>query len=386
MVLFSVMGTSSAVLTETVWALAHATPPVIPNRVVVLTTVVGRTTIIEELFSTPRWQLLIDALAAKGHNLAGRLQFGAASDHIAIFPAVDGSHDLDDILTTTDAQACADTILRRLRTYTESPMSIVLASLAGGRKTMGALLMSCMTLLGRPCDRVMHVLVNSPYDNPALTPPFFFPQPDLCHRLSDTSESIRSEDARIVLVDIPFVSMRSVAQPWHDTPATYRDMVACTQHALTQDRCPNVRLDATHGILCIGETSVLCLTPLEFAILLAILQQIVTGTPPRAWDDLAPRLLALHTTTGLPPEAVWWHDFQANPLPDIKEDVRKSVSRIRDKLRAAGIDAWIVNRLLPKLRARTAPYPADCITIAPSCDVTRRHAITRKTHSMRQRS
>ena len=34
-VLFAVLGMSPAVLTETVWALARETPPVIPHRVVV---------------------------------------------------------------------------------------------------------------------------------------------------------------------------------------------------------------------------------------------------------------------------------------------------------------------------------------------------------------
>jgi CRISPR-associated protein (TIGR02584 family) len=40
---------SPAVLTETVWALAHETPPRIPDRVIVITTIAGRQAIEREL-------------------------------------------------------------------------------------------------------------------------------------------------------------------------------------------------------------------------------------------------------------------------------------------------------------------------------------------------
>ena len=41
-VLIAGMGTSPAVLTETVWALAHQKKPVVPDEIVVLTTKAGK--------------------------------------------------------------------------------------------------------------------------------------------------------------------------------------------------------------------------------------------------------------------------------------------------------------------------------------------------------
>src|SRR5213594_1168508 len=50
--LLAVTGMSPAVLTETVWALAQESPPIIPERVVVLTTFSGREAIERELLKS----------------------------------------------------------------------------------------------------------------------------------------------------------------------------------------------------------------------------------------------------------------------------------------------------------------------------------------------
>jgi CRISPR-associated protein (TIGR02584 family) len=56
-VLIAVTGGSPAVLTETVWALARETPPVIPDSVVVVTTAVGAQTLHSRLLSPrPDWR------------------------------------------------------------------------------------------------------------------------------------------------------------------------------------------------------------------------------------------------------------------------------------------------------------------------------------------
>src|SRR5258708_1903499 len=50
-VLLSVTGMTPAVLTETIWALAHENPPVIQNRVVVVTTPKGNELMEREIFT-----------------------------------------------------------------------------------------------------------------------------------------------------------------------------------------------------------------------------------------------------------------------------------------------------------------------------------------------
>ncbi len=357
------MGVSPAVLTETVWALAHETPACIPDRIVVLTTTRGRAALVESLFETPRWAGLLRALEAAGVRVGRRLRFGPAADHVALLPALDGSHDLSDILTTADARSCANGILRHVRTYTETPSTTLIASVAGGRKTMGALAMACMTLAARPMDRVLHVLVAPPYDGALLEPPFFYPCEHATHRLRTDPATVYSGDADVTLVDIPFVRMRRAPQPWIETPATYEDMVAMTQESLAATAWPEVVLDSVRGALAIGSAAVTVLTPVEYAVLLAILELTAAGAAPRSWDSLEDRLRELRGRTGVPAQSVWLHDFQAAAPLDIKEDVRKSVSRIRAKLRAVGIASRVVARLLPSLHAPGEAYPRDRIRI-----------------------
>jgi CRISPR-associated protein (TIGR02584 family) len=149
-VLFAVAGMSPSVLTETVWALAHGNPPVVPDRVVVLTTCSGRACLRTELF-TPRpdfdgacvWESLRAALAHRGTAAAGRLRFGDTADDIRVFtmpdPARGRSVELEDIRTPAESAAAADFILEKLRSFTENQDTRIVASLAGGRKTMSVM-------------------------------------------------------------------------------------------------------------------------------------------------------------------------------------------------------------------------------------------------------
>src|SRR5437870_4138237 len=78
-ILLAVTGMSPAVLTETVCTLAKETPPVIPNRVVVITTAAGQQCIQKELFApVPEyngecvWDALRAALKKLGGDLTGK--------------------------------------------------------------------------------------------------------------------------------------------------------------------------------------------------------------------------------------------------------------------------------------------------------------------------
>jgi CRISPR-associated protein (TIGR02584 family) len=228
-VLFAVTGMSPAILTETVWALAHETPAIIPDRVVVVTTRAGRDAIRRELFTDHGslstgsvWDQLRAALAPiiRAHPGASMapLRFGTTADDIRVFTTTDArgrSVELDDIRTPADNEAAADFLLDALRSFTENPDIRLIGSLAGGRKTMGALLYACLSLIGRDTDRLTHVLVNEPFDDPRLNPRFYFPTtPPTTHRLPEIrnpkSEIINSRSARIQLADVPFVPLRQL--------------------------------------------------------------------------------------------------------------------------------------------------------------------------------
>ena len=173
---------SPAILTETVWALAQETPPVIVDEVIVLTTARGEADLQRDLL-TPNpaeqgrtvWQSLRETVLGKGAATDSRLNLNPCrliarrdcSRGIAV--------PLEDIRSPEDNAAAADAILDEVRRITANDDTRLVASIAGGRKTMGALLASAVSLLGRRGDRLTHVLVNDPFDHPALRPRFFFP-------------------------------------------------------------------------------------------------------------------------------------------------------------------------------------------------------------------
>lgn len=217
-VLLAVTGMSPAVLTETIWALCLRSEPVIPDRIVVVTTTAGAERIREQLF-TPNetldglsvWQTLRDRLQLSGCDIDGKLRFGTTSDDIRVFTALDQnsglSYELDDIRSPEDNESVADALLDQVRMFTENPDTRLIASLAGGRKTMGALLYACMTLAGREEDLLTHVLVNEPFD---ATPGFFFPGQPGGPLKTRGGQQMLPEDAVIDLAEVPFVALRNL--------------------------------------------------------------------------------------------------------------------------------------------------------------------------------
>ena len=166
-ILIAGIGTSPAVLTETVWALAHQKEAVVPEEVVVITTKTGKARLWAELVDGGVWKSLVASLARERVPGSERLHLGTTA--IRVLPDAEGN-EIDDLRTAEDNLRAADFMLGVVRQYTADPSTRVLASIAGGRKTMSALLFSCMSLLGRSDDRILHVFTMS--EALALKPPF----------------------------------------------------------------------------------------------------------------------------------------------------------------------------------------------------------------------
>ena len=148
-----------------------------------LTTTAGRREIESGLFAplarfggVCAWEALRTALAAGGHDVDGRLRFGTTPDDLRVFTTTDHMSgrtvELEDIRSPADNEDAANFLLQQVRGLVEDPDKTLIASLAGGRKTMGALLYACFSLLGRESDRLTHVLVSEPFDQ---TRGFFSP-------------------------------------------------------------------------------------------------------------------------------------------------------------------------------------------------------------------
>jgi CRISPR-associated protein (TIGR02584 family) len=351
-VLIAVLGVSPSVLTETLWALAQESSPVLPDRIVVLTTRTGRSALEASLFSGEEsgWMRLCSAFKRRGLPIENKLRFGLASDHVRIFPSANGACDLDDITTSADNAAAADFILRHLRAETDNSGTRVLASIAGGRKTMGALLMACMSLVGREQDRVLHVLVNAPFDTP-LDPPFLFPTGKDRHRTREGKPV--TVKPKVDLIDVPFVKMRG----WYESafksaPPSYAALVRGVQRvAPPAANAPRLTLDGDTGTLCVNCADDVTLSPTEFAVVSLVLRDA---------PDIAAKLFRLRQTTPPASAPTWLHDFcegsRFTSDATAAQEVSKCLSSARNKLTAHPALAAFAEALLPK-RNRKPTYP-----------------------------
>jgi len=233
---------------------------------------------------------------------------------------------------------------------------------------MSALLTSCMMLLGRTQDRLCHVLVNPPFDQ-RLDPPFFFPEEHMRHR-DAKGRAHPSSAARIDLIDIPYVRTRGwYEREYRAAPPNYMTLVKRMQGIAPRATVyPLVRVDTTTASFRIGRVDI-SLSSLEFALLCILLRRHIVGRPLVTWSDIEPAVIHLGRVDTVPFTVAWRHDL-ADKQIDVEEDTRKVASRIRAKLRRAGITATVANALIPSPRCKgKVSYPKAKIRIKGNADV-----------------
>lgn len=196
-VLVAALGMSPAVVTETLWKL-HADGEAMPDAIVVVTTGTGRGAARQALCDGP-----------EGMGAVSRFCLDHGLEPIPVrfeVPVDEAGTPFDDINDTTAATAMADLFVRVVRDLTNNPSVAVHASIAGGRKTMSCQLGYAMTLFGRECDRLTHVLIRpTAFEH---VPTFFYP-PSRPMMLPDRSGVLRDTgEVAIDLAEIPFLSVR----------------------------------------------------------------------------------------------------------------------------------------------------------------------------------
>lgn len=244
-VLVSVLGSTPAVLTETVWALAHETPSTIPDEVIVVTTTHGDKALRQELLSPMEkhgrltlWQALRKQLLGPSYSTDLRLLLESTRIISIADRATGTTRPLDDIRTAEENAAAAECILASVRQYTTDPETRLIGLLAGGRKTMSALLHAAISLSGRSHDRLVHVLVNSPFDQPTLVPRFYFcGQPGAKSHKASNGRKVAHEDATIELTTVPVVALGElVADRTTKFPATFASLSRAADIAIASAR------------------------------------------------------------------------------------------------------------------------------------------------------
>lgn len=379
-VLLAVTGMSPAILTETVWALSRETPSVIPDEVVVITTTTGSDVLKRELL-TPRpewngchvWETLRTAILGAGAPGDPRLQL--ASPRVIELPDTKGVKvQASDLRNRADNNAAADFILEEVRRHAENPDTRIIASIAGGRKTMGALLHACLSLLGRETDRLTHVLVGDPFD---VCRGFFFPsQPvqELEAGKREQSVVVRASNALIELADIPFVPLRNLFARDHlKKPGTFAALVArCSEDVAVLAR-QHIRLQFQNDlpVISVNETRI-TLSPSQYVLIRHLAEMAKEGKPSidgyesasQAIVETAKRIHAEHDVNN-------FSDWRYKIMPEKKgwDDVNerwvvRNLSDLKARLQDAGPDVAAIIPLLPvKGRYSLNNLPPDSIDL-----------------------
>ena len=249
--LLAVTGLTPAIVTETVWALAKEKPKVLPSRVIFITTGIGAAKIKEQLH-TPltafggqtAWQALRSALKAKDDELIAE-----EPRLIGIANKKSGTFDpLPDIRSREENDIAASFILEEVRRVTMNPDTPLIASIAGGRKTMGALLHAAVTLLGRETDRLTHVLISPTYETMSG---FYFPaQPGPALKDREGKEHLPAK-ATLQLADVPFVPLRNRFDDLSEIPGSFSGMVRKWSKTLKADAARAVLIEISYRQKCL---------------------------------------------------------------------------------------------------------------------------------------
>lgn len=362
--LISLVGATPAVLTETVYALAHQEEPAVPDRVIAITTSTGADLLKEKLFAEGHWEQLCNDLRSQGHDIEGKLKFGNTGDAIRVFPDSTGSRELDDIRSAEDNEAVAEFFMELIRGFTENDTYNLIVSIAGGRKTTSALLHSVMTLLGRVQDQVNHILID---DTWIFHPDFMYPGCKGEFKDRDTGEALSSSDAELNLVDVPFIPLRYLFQRDLEGPA--RGFVDLMNQIRTRtvnvDADLSVQLDTRAGGYNVNGQSV-GLSANEFLLYLYFALRAKDRKPPLGSFAAMGEDLADLKEDCLDQDRKDWGHWAQSALRldfDPKEDARKWCSSIRKKLKAAGFDSYQVDRLVPRGQHIAIDLPPENIGI-----------------------
>jgi CRISPR-associated protein (TIGR02584 family) len=243
------------VLTETVWSLSCESPPVIPDQIVVLTTATGARQLAAQLFGPDAvWSQLRRSILGPAAESDHRLDFDTTPDRLKVVHHRVGARraPLDELSGPEQNTAFADAIVQELWGHTSQPDVCVVASLAGGFKTMSALMLSAMQLLANPGDRVTHVLVSGGYES--TTPPFYFPQQENQTLRTREGAILRASAACLRLIDLPVIPLRRwFEQSLNRQPPSYEVLVRGSLDALEQ-ATGDVLLDLGPVVLGQGES------------------------------------------------------------------------------------------------------------------------------------
>lgn len=360
-VLLSLVGTTPAVLTETVWAMATGPERVVPDRIVAVTTRPGAELLRRKLFSDGHWGRMKERLMESGCDLEGKLRFGDTGNSIRVFTGRTEEIELDDIRTKDDSAAVAEFFMELIRGFTENEAIRLIVSIAGGRKTTSALLHSVMTLLGRAEDTITHILVDDPW---MTQPDFLYPGCEGSFKDTQTDAVLNSADATLTIAEVPFVPLRYLFKKELDRSAgSYLELMTRLQkQSISVKEDLFVQVDTRRGVINVSGKEI-ALSPNEFLFYLFFAKHAqASKSPVEAYATIVDDLTDL--ANEFKPEDDFNHwSYKAGQKILGDEDLRKWASSIRKKIEIAGFDEVEVNLLVPKRARLVIDLPPEAIEI-----------------------
>lgn len=327
-VLIVVLGTSPAILTETVWALA-VNEGIVPDEIEIWTTKTGKNVFEKAVLTKDAktgktvWDSLLDDLSKRKIDITDKLALD--EDSWKIFANTKKQH-LEDLLTTEDNLATADKMLKELRGH-DDPSKQILLSIAGGRKTMGALALQCMSLVGREEDKVYHVLVNPPFDT-GLTPSFFFPEKKgkkWQSRETRDKTTVTDKDAKINLFSVPYIRVRPLyEEKLKEKVVSFSKLCERVQEKINKK--PVLKINKTTGEMWLDDKKIK-LNAVETVTLLMLIKMKRVGF------DLAKALYdykaKLKATSGYKPPLL--HDFLESKKFETEDTTNEKENKKEDE-------------------------------------------------------
>jgi CRISPR-associated protein (TIGR02584 family) len=365
-----------AVLTETIWALAHENPPVIPDRVVAVTTTRGKRLMEQELFTPASdggldlWQTLRQELLGGQNPNDQRLILDPIREITAPNSRTGRNEALEDFRTSDENAAMANFVLDQVRGLVETPSIQLITSIAGGRKTLGALLYACMSLLGRESDRLTHVLVNEPFDSFGLSPRFYFPKQPIQSLKTAEGKLVTAKHANIDLGDIPFVPLRNLFErDLIRKPYSFTELVERCRHKVNEVASRNVNLTIWRHRREIEVNGLRVQTSNFQQVLLLFLAEtgnaLVLAKITKFNSAIEPlKLFANQLYAKRKPND--FNDWRGEArLPENIDDqnLRRSLNELKEKLRDAGPEAVALIQALPGRGRFSLDLPPTAITV-----------------------
>jgi len=157
-ILVFVAGSTPQVITETIQALVCQQPPIIPDRIHIITTAASKKLITVKLTDDG----ILAALCMEYEIPTLELH----DDDFLVLIDRKGS-EIKDLWTVEENEEAADQIVRFLRELAANPGTRLHCSLAGGRKTMSYFMGLSFQMVARQWDRLYHVMVSPEFEKNA---------------------------------------------------------------------------------------------------------------------------------------------------------------------------------------------------------------------------